>query len=51
MLRVEPPVFGTKTQSFSMILSATFVVIGAVMWFACGALSDTTPRKHAPASA
>lgn len=51
MLRVEPPVFGTRTQSFSMILSATFVVIGALMWFACGALSGATPRKRAPASA
>jgi phosphatidylglycerol:prolipoprotein diacylglycerol transferase len=36
MIRVEPPVFGTKTQSFSMILSAGLVVGGAIMWLACG---------------
>jgi phosphatidylglycerol:prolipoprotein diacylglycerol transferase len=53
MLRVEPPVFGTKTQSFSMILSAAFVVIGVIMWFACGLLPAraATPRTRAPASA
>ncbi len=36
MIRVEPPVFGTKTQSFSMILSAGLVIAGVLMWFACG---------------
>ena len=51
MIRVEPPVFGTKTQSFSMILSAAFVVIGVLMWFGCGHLRSATPRTRAPASA
>jgi phosphatidylglycerol---prolipoprotein diacylglyceryl transferase len=44
MIRVEPPVFGTKTQSFSMILSAGFVVIAAIMWFACGLLNKPEAR-------
>jgi phosphatidylglycerol:prolipoprotein diacylglycerol transferase len=52
MIRVEPPVFGTRTQSFSMILAASFVVSGAIMWIACGfRRADTTPRTRAPASA
>jgi phosphatidylglycerol:prolipoprotein diacylglycerol transferase len=43
MIRVEPAVFGTKTQSFSMILSAGLVVAGALMWLAC----RRTPSKGA----